>query len=109
MSDRSLDSSFNSREAATLILAINFVYFRCKAFKREGLSEGPVNSFSAITQEVIILNHCYAVLMSVLGIPTTCGVYVLVGASTSTRVMTKNIVSAFSAKLMFNGTDCVAL
>jgi len=54
MSDRSLDSSFNSREVASLIFSINFVYFRCKAFKSEDLSEGPVNSFSAITQEIII-------------------------------------------------------
>ena len=112
MSDRSLDSSFNSREAATLILSINFVYCRCKEFKSKGLSEGPVNSFSAITQWKIILNNCYAVLMSVLGIPTTGEVYVLVGAPTSTRVITKNIVfreSTFSAKLMFHGTDCVVL
>ena len=69
-----------------------------KSAQSKDMSEGTENSFSAITQAKIILICRNVVLMSTLERPKG-RVYALAGASTSTRVMTKNIVNVRRVRL----------
>ena len=80
-------------------LFLKKICFLWKALKSEDMSEGTENSFSAITQEKIILNCSNVLRLSALERPTG-RVYAPLGASWSTRVITRNIVNVRRVRLL---------